>query len=587
MNLIRFLFITLLMATAALPSRATDYFASTRIGNDRLDGHASATNGTSGPFASLKALESIALHNGDRIFLRCGDRFTGPLHLTLNNQTPGELTIGSFGDCTAENRPIIDGRVPLTNAATGQQQQFTESAPIEQVFAGDKTLTLARYPANGYLILPVNTTASAMSLPADASFVNRPLNGAQLHARTQEWFIEERAIVTAGGQLDSALQYPLRPKVGIYLTGKPWMIGVQPAWCYDANEKTLTVRAMQNDLLSKVPSGHLFQVNGHGSLSVTGINFDAAGGDAINTHLDGIVSIKDVGIRRAIGNGISIGGAKNAFVISSSITDVGLDAIFFAETKRVFVKRNRVTNAGLYGGPRPSLGAINAHRTESATIDENIVENSAYHGIRFSGDARIRRNYVSQSCLLLSDCASIYTWRRNATDRRPHSEIVGNLIIGASGDTTVKLGVNDWFAGIYLDEFSNDILVESNIIAGVNQGIYLHNAYNNEVRNNVVRAHNKTLIDAADKSKFPVGASISNTIHSNSERIGAFKAVISDHTGKKKSFDFDEDVTVNLALQVSNADQKISNHRCTPESELVISRMAKNETAFTAAVNCD
>lgn len=583
----QFIMGALLYASVTLPVLATDYFVSTSLGNDKFDGRTGVVSGLSGPYNSLKLLESISLRHGDRLLLRCGERFTGPLHLTLNSQSPGEVVISSYGQCTGINKPIIDGRLPLNVTATGQLQEFNQATSIKQVFAGDKALPLARYPADAYLILPANARPNAGALSPEFITINRPISGARLHARSQEWFIEERNIVTADGQLNAALQYPLRPKVGLYLTGKSWMIEERQAWSWDALVKNLTVRAKKNEVLTQVPAGHLVQIKGRGSVSVVGVDFDAAGGDAINVHLDGSVAIKNVDIRRANDNGISILGANNAYVISSTISDVGLDGIFFAETKSVFVKQNRVTNAGLYGGPRPSLAAINAHRTESATIEENIVENSAYHGIRFSGNARIRRNYVNQSCLLLSDCAAIYTWRRNAADRRPHSEIIGNLIVGVSGDTSVKLGVNDWFAGIYLDEFSNDILVESNIISGVNQGIYLHNAYNNEVRNNVVRAFKKTLIDAADKSKFPVGSNISNVTHSNSERLGSFATVISDHTGKLKSFVFDNDITVKFISQVSTTDAKNIKYRCTAENTFDNGRIERHETAFTAAVSCD
>lgn len=587
MKLRHFFISALFYAASALPVLATDYFVSTTLGSEKMDGRAGVVNGMSGPFGNLKPLEFVQLRHGDRILLRCGDRFTGPLHLTLNSQASGELVISSFGPCTAENKPIIDGRIPLQVSASGQLQEFNTTTTTEQVFVGDKVLPKARYPANTYLILPTNTVPNTGVVSPALTLINRALAGAQLHARTQEWFVEERKIITAAGQLDTLLQYPLRPKVGVYLTGKAWMIEDQQAWSFDALEKKLTLRAKPNEVLTQVPTGHLLQVDGRGSVSVVGIDFDAAGGDAINTHLDGTVSIKDVGIRRASGNGIAIAGAKTAFVISSAINEVGLDGIFFAETKRVFVKRNRITKAGLYGGPRPSLAAINAHRTESATIEENIVENSSYIGIRFSGDARIRRNYVSQSCLFLSDCAAIYTWRRNATDRRPHSEVVGNFIDGAAGDTTVKLGVNDWFAGIYLDEFSNDILVDSNIIVGVNQGIYLHNAYNNEVRNNVVRALKKTLIDAADKTTLPLGESTVNTIQSNSVRLGQFFAVLEDKNGKKMAFTFDGDITANLAPHIGSLVKTDRSQRCTTESTLSAGRMANHEVAVTSVVNCE
>lgn len=573
--------------TLPLAALATDYFVSTSNGSDQFDGRKAEGVGASGPFASVKPLQSLVLRHGDRVLFRCGDRFAGPLSLTLNSHDAGELTLGSYGDCTAKPKPTLDGRVPLAAAPTGQVQQFVEAAPIEQIFAGDLPLARARFPATGYLIVPERATPSKASLSPYAALIGRPLQGALLHARTEEWFIEERAVTGADGQLDTALQYPLRPKNGFYLTGKSWMIGDKNAWSYDANDRQLAVRATPGAVLSKVPSGHLFQISGRGSITIAGIDFDAAGGDAIYSRLDGVVSIKDVGIKRAVGNGIAIAGARNAFVVNSTISDVGLDAIFFAETKRVFIRRNRITNAGLYTGPRPSLAAINAHRTDSATIEENIVENSAYIGIRFSGDARIRQNYVSQSCLFLSDCAAIYTWRRNAQDRRPHSEVIGNLIDGAKGDTTVKLGVNDYFAGIYLDEFSNDVLVANNIVVDVNQGIYLHNAYTNEVRNNIVRARAVTLLDAADKVKHPTLANMTNTAHSNSERLGNFGLTLVDIAGKKAVFSFEQSLKIEITPSTGKTPATQVNRNCIQDVVLQPQAPDKPRNAFVSAANCD
>jgi parallel beta-helix repeat protein len=276
-------------------------------------------------------------------------------------------------------------------------------------------------------------------------------------------------------------------------------------------------------------AGPLLEVAGRGSLLVDGLAFDAAGGDAIRSTLGGTVRIIGVDIRRATGNGVSIAGAKIAEILGSTIQDVGLDAVFFAEAQRVLVRGNHVRDAGLYAGLRPALAAINAHRTESATVEGNLVERSAYIGIRFGGDARIRRNAVLQSCLSLSDCAALYTWRNDAEDRRPHSEVTGNLVIGVQGDTSVKLGVNDWFAGIYLDEFSNDITVEGNVVVGVNQGIYLHNAWDVAVRGNLVAARERTLIDAGER--LPVGRT-PNRMAGNDEQRGDFDARLVDPQGR-------------------------------------------------------
>ena len=65
-------------------------------------------------------------------------------------------------------------------------------------------------------------------------------------------------------------------------------------------------------------------------------------------------------------------------------------------------------------------------------------------------------------------------------------------MLGAVGDSSVKFGVNDYFSGIYLDEWTRSAEVRGNLLVGVAQGIYLHNAFDNVVAGNLVldaRAH--------------------------------------------------------------------------------------------------
>jgi parallel beta-helix repeat protein len=522
----------------AAPALAVDYHVSPAGGDDGYDGLAEApAGGSRGPFSSLRRLEKLRLQLGDRVLLHCGERHTGPVRLTLDDRGGGALLIGSYGDCRPGREPVLDPRQPLPAPNRDGLLELAMPTPVVQVFVNDEPLPVGRFPAEGPLLVPANTDASDKArLPTLAALAGKPLAGARLLARTEEWYIEERAVVGDDGQLDKPLEYALRPRTGLVLTGKRWMLKGGRGWVWDASSQQLTVQTAPDARLSAVTGAPLLAVvGGHGSLSVRGLVFDAAGGDAINVHLDGQVTIEDVTIRRAYGNGIAVAGARQALVQRNRIEDVAQDAVFFAEVRQAEVRGNTVTGAGMYvsGGPRPVLAAINAHRTDAAVIENNEVDRSAYHGIRIAADARVRNNQVRRSCLRLSDCAAIYTWRRNADDRRPHSEISGNVIEGVAGDTSVKLGVNDYFAGIYLDDFANDVKVERNVIVDANQGIYLHNAFGNSVVGNIVAVRGQPKIDAADANKQGAMAERpKNAWTDNLERNGNYQLVTADNTGR-------------------------------------------------------
>lgn len=520
------------------PALAVDYHVAGSQGNDAMDGRSVTAQGGSGPFATLRPLQSLRLAAGDRILLRCGERFAGPLKLNLALVTGGMVTIGASGECS--RKPSIDGRAAPLPLAGVARQVVPATASVAQVFADGLPLPQARFPAMGLRLLPAGTGTGAAPdvIPDVAALGGRSLAGARLHARTQEWFVEERAVIDDAGHLGQPLRYPLRAKTGYQLSGKAWMLGDSPGWAWDASEGRLHVQSQPGSALAVVLEGPLLEVTGKGSLTIEGLAFDAAGGDAIRSALDGSVRISGVDIRRALGNGVSIAGARSAEVLASTIEDVGLDAVFFAEVRRVLVRDNVVRNAGLYAGLRPALAAINAHRTDAATVQGNLVERSAYHGIRFAGDAQVQGNVVLNACLLLSDCAGIYTWRRNADDRRALASVVGNIVAGVRGDTSVKLGVNDWFVGIYIDDFGNNALVTDNLVVGANQGIYLHNAWSVRVERNVVRAAQRPLIDASDPKKVPADGHNSNVLIDNDEARTDARLIFRDKTGQPASFRF-------------------------------------------------
>lgn len=519
------------------PALASDYYVSPANGDDRYDGSAQAPAGESrGPFASLRRLEKLRLQHGDRVLLHCGERHAGPLRLTLDDRSSGALLISSYGDCQPGHEPVLDPRQPLPAPNRDGLIELAMPTPVVQVFANDEPLPVGRFPAAVPLLVPDGTDAGdKRRLPTLAALAGKQLAGARLLARTEEWYIEERAILSDDGLLDKPLEYALRPRTGLVLTGKRWMLKGGRGWVWDASSQQLTVQTAPSARLSAVAGAPLLAVvGGRGSLTVRGLVFDAAGGDAINVRLDGVVTIEDVAIRRAYGNGIAVAGARQALVQRNRIEDVAQDAVFFAEVRRAEVRGNTVTGAGMYvsGGPRPVLAAINAHRTDASVIEDNQVDRSAYHGIRIAAAAQVRNNQVLHSCLRLSDCAAIYTWRRNVDDRRPPSEISGNVIMGVAGDTSVKLGVNDYFVGIYLDEFSNDVRVERNVIVDANQGIYLHNAYGNTVVGNTVAVRGKPKIDAADAKQLGAMAERPNGWRDNLERSGNYQLAPGDDTDR-------------------------------------------------------
>ncbi|MFM9435793.1 parallel beta-helix repeat protein [Janthinobacterium sp. CG_23.3] len=503
--------ILLSMAFCAVssPALAINYYVSS-TGSDSNNGNSEAVTGPAkGPFATLNALTRLKLENGDNIFLACGERFQGPLNLSLQSTRAGALTITRSGNCIENPRPVITGKIQLAAlSGVGQVSDLTlPVGEIVQVFAGNIPVARARFPKSTYLIYPDTAIASDIRIPSNSAIDGKDLLKAVAHARTEEWFLEERTIIDVNLALDKKLEHPLNHKAGVYFTGKEWMIGTDYNWAYDKSIHKLSINKHTNYPVSVVYQGDLLLISGRGSVVVDSVEFDGAGADGLKINIqDGPVKVNNIMSRHSVGNGISVWGAITAEVTNSKIEDTGLDAIFFAESLNATVKKNVILNAGLYQGPNPNLAAINAHRTVSATVTENFIDRAGYIGIRVSGAAKVQGNILQSTCLNLSDCGAIYTWRRNIDDLRPLTEISGNVIKNVDGDISVKRWLNDWFVGIYLDDYTKNVSVDGNIIINAGQSIYLHNAENNFVKNNYsVASRVYNLIMKNDKNAIQQG----------------------------------------------------------------------------------
>ena len=462
-----------------------------------------------GEWISASALSRVYLQGGDRVILECGQRYA-PLRLRLRSSVAEGVYIGPVGNCEAGQAPEVDGREPLSwraDSQAGSRRSYaTPGGVISQVFDGNIPLARARFPAARYLMMGPDSPIVDMQLKGFADLGSRDLNGARLHARSREWLIEEITITDAGGRLAVPLRYPLQAKAGFYLTGKAWMLGTEPSWAFDLSSQTLWVVSDHVGRLRATRQQALLQVDGQGGVTVAGTSFVAAGADALRIQVTGDVEIKGLQVRWAAENGVWVGGARKAVVVDSAIQATGRDAIFLLGVAQGEVRGNTISEAGMYLSPGQSQGAINAHGATSAVIEENVIERSAYIGIRFAGQATVRGNLVKESCLVLSDCGALYSWRRDHADNRGPVTVSGNAVIGVGegGDTSVKLGVNDWFAGIYLDEWTRDVSVVRNLVAGANQSIYLHNAFGNQVQGNVLLGSRVApLLDLVDERLKP------------------------------------------------------------------------------------
>jgi hypothetical protein len=477
---------------ASSHAAGTTYYLSAQQGSHDQGGRAQDFSGErTSILRSLSALSNTVLRGGDKVLLRCGERYTGPVKLRIQGHINSPVLIGAFGSCEASSPPIIDGRIPYVNQSleAGVVHHFTEGRSVALLYTGNQPLANAVFPENAWMILE-KEGSSVSRLPDEIKgVVPGPLDNATLIARTQEWWVDRALVLKDLQSLDSTLRYPLRRGAGVRFMGKSWMVKPgSDTYAVDQSLGRLSVSTSKLSVsapLQVVERGPLIDISGQGSIHLRGIHLFAAGGDALRIHVDGDAELTSLGVEHALGNAISVTGARTATVQRSSIRLTGLDAIFFAEVGHAIVRDVSIADAGMFDAPQAALAAINAHRTRGALIEGNVVENSAYIGIRFSGDANVRNNIIAGACRRLTDCGGLYTWRRNNQDVRPRTLIENNLVFDIAGDTSVKFNHNEWLVGVYADDFSNDVVIANNIVADTTFGIVLK-GWNNIARSNIL-----------------------------------------------------------------------------------------------------
>jgi parallel beta-helix repeat protein len=157
-----------------------------------------------------------------------------------------------------------------------------------------------------------------------------------------------------------------------------------------------------------------------------------------------------------------------------------------------------VNNSNIYPGTGRSGSGVGigiAVTGNNTTITNNRVIGAGYSGVQFLGNnVLVERNFIEKFCLLKDDGGGVYTFNGAANQTHVNRKIKNNIIVNAVGSFA---GAEKYYyeafgkaAGVYLDEYVNNVEISGNTIAnGDWGGIFLHNAYNCQINNNIIYNH--------------------------------------------------------------------------------------------------
>lgn len=365
-----------------------------------------------------------------------------------------------------------------------------------------------RVLANGKTVSTYLNTGPDLVLPSGASI----LAGQNVIVRINSWLIDELTVASAGGgriYFTSPSMYKIDKNWGYYLSGAAWMLDSPGEWHFDPSNNTLSIW---------MPDG-----NAPGSrVSVSGENTGLNVASASNLVIDGLdiknfntgVVMEDGVSIRLINSAISNSGTYAVDAVScvtceisgSTIRDSMRDAIYASsDTGRyatgLRIVDNSITNTGVSGPtltstdlPIRTLGAIRAGL--QAVITGNQITNSSYTGVQAFAGNQVSGNRIENSCIVFNDCSAIYAGHadnNSVISQNTVLNVVGNF--DGAPSYTAPLA-----SGVYLDELASGVQVTSNVLVNADDGIHIHNAFNNNIAGNTFYGNRRYQIWAQENT---------------------------------------------------------------------------------------
>lgn len=527
----RILKLVLLSFFLFIPSyaNAVTYYLDTTLGNDTNTGTDVTT-----PWKTIAKVSSYKFQPGDSILFKRGCVWREQLTISSSGIEGNPITYGAYG---AGDKPIITGADIVDgggwslysgNIYVTTVGNFTSP---NQLYVDGVFYDMAHYPNSGWLLATADSTNTTSIIDANLNLATSQIVGATIVMRALAWTISTSTITAYSPSIYKIdLSAPIydtstfmRTGCGFYLQNKFWMLDSPGEWYYDFVTGKLYTWMPGGDS----PSSHIVEV----PRRLYGI---------INNGKN-YVTIQDLAITKAVQNDVYVFGSSSIVLNRLDISG-GQIGIYF-NTKRSsiqnclvqntlsigiqstyvvnnnIISNNTINNAGNVGvSPKNTIGGI-YFSGDMMNVTNNIINNSGYIGIHYTGDLvhgnliTIENNVVSGSCLVLDDCAGIYSGNNGATSASVN--IIGNKINKSVGNFQGTVYKDTQANGIYLDDYEHNTNVANNIISDSDFGIYIHSGYDNTVNGNTVYGARKSSLLLTENSSKSLPGSVHGIIVTN------------------------------------------------------------------------
>lgn len=491
-------------------ANATIYYVD-NAGNDLNNGTSKAT-----AWKTIKKVNESKFLPGDQILFKAGDVWNEKLVVPSSGNPGHVITFGSYG---TGSKPLITGFQTLTG--------FTHSNNIWSAKATNSVNNLntvlidgilrakGRYPNTGYLTFTSynGKTQITGSLSGTPNYT-----GAGITVRSTAWILDASTISSqSGGTLNLGHPLTYEPKFGgngYFIQNSPLVLDTAGEWCYNNSTTLFSCYSKTAPLVQISTVDTLVDVTKN-YITFNGLRFQGANLLDIEIGAGNHITINNCNLSNSGSIAIYAKNSSNISILNSSVSNILSIAIAIeASCNYTLINNNTVRKIGylegmaMFGYYARYIG-INTF-APNTTITNNRIDSVGYIGIQasYSTDELIKNNFVSNFCFVCDDGAGIYV-----VGAKPGTIIKSNIVINGIGAPYGKSRSHSPAAGIYTDNYSKGVIIDSNSVYNcASYAILLNTSGSIAVTNNtVLNAIGHGLCILGDSSLYS-GYTITNNI---------------------------------------------------------------------------
>jgi parallel beta-helix repeat protein len=404
-----------------------------------------------------------------------------------------------------------------------------------QLYVDGQYIDIAHYPNSGFVKATADAPNKTSIISSDLTLSSSQVTGATVMAIAVSWRVSPSVISsynesTQTISLASQLDGVMTKDWGFYLQNKLWMLDSAKEWYYNSSTGKIYLWTPNGDN----PSSHTVEIakrqyglniSNNNHVTIQDLSFQRAMND--NVHVDSVnnVILKSVDVDGGL-NGIHFSNSSNCS-LNNNFVQNALDIGISVETNvsNINILNNYVNNSGNVGMPRTSIASVYIGEGQNINMKDNLVTNSGYDGILFSGDQIVlENNRIDKSCSVLTDCGGIYTGdslcQPDLDPNHPsNNTITGNIVTNSIANTAGSGYSNGISHGIYLDSCTISTTVTNNIVDNVDYGMIIGDGHDNIVTGNKVyraRGYAFHISSAGLPSTYAIGGiARRNTVQNN------------------------------------------------------------------------